>query len=216
VSRLSSASIILAMLAGMTLARPPTAQADRASVVPIESDLGSWDHPTITYAVTLQDAAIDDALATVASAVESWNTALAAAPDEGLHHFSLAPAPTGEKPDIDVLVSAKRRGDWDGSTTLAVAPDGRIEHVMLKVSDPGFGASPNPSSARTTVAHELGHALGLGHASTDDDLMYASAEGLFAPSECDIRAVAIVEAWYLTDAQQFVRPRPQRVRCGVG
>lgn len=79
--------------------------------------------------------------------------------------------------------------DQTSCGTIVEAPNGRVISLLLT----NIHNVTLPSGLVTRCAeHELGHILGLGHTSVDDDLMSTSGAGPATPSTLDLYAVHLL------------------------
>ena len=87
--------------------------------------------------------------------------------------------------------------------------------VMKGASISIFGASAgNEADVEKTSAHEVGHALGAGHANAAGYLMSPSLAQFNSstPTQCDIDAVVAAQNWYFSNAR-LQPPNVDHVAC---
>ncbi len=73
-----------------------------------------------------------------------------------------------------------------------------IKSVDLTISLKAFGLDNSDGILEAVTRHEMGHALGLGHANFDD-LMYPTMGGVDTISACDVAGVVAAQHWKLGD-----------------
>jgi hypothetical protein len=154
----------------------------------------------LTYSVSGDD---PTALSIVRGVVQAWDDALS----------ELALKETNRKPDI-TLVYGPGVADG-GETPHATGARGLTttylngRRLVIKV-EIGVDGGPSPVHAgaiEQITKHELGHALGLGHANWEGDLMSPLVQPTPAPiPSCDIAAVRRANSWKMIDNAR--RPKP--------
>ena len=158
--RLLLAAAALAALS-VAVATPAHAEPLLAPPVAIDSLLWRWPDRTVYVEGTVRGW---DATA----ATRAWNRIPASQP-------TLTPTRKclSWQPCITLRPANKPDVDWYGQTSIpgAVQYDGeqwpRAEHVVIELN-----AITDPECRHTVLTHELGHALGIGHATTGtNDLM---------------------------------------------
>ena len=192
-------------------AGPATAQGS-ASALEL---LGvAWDHTTITYSLQADANVPASTLTEVRAAVREWNAQLARLAG---HYGALRLAPaSGQGADIPIAVRAQPAPQL-GLTSPALAYQTAgcwllQAPVVLNVLDED-GNLMSDDGVFTTAAHELGHALGLGHARSPDDLMYPYySDGRIRPSALDLRGLRAAFGWLDGTSSTPASPRCPQVR----
>jgi hypothetical protein len=156
----------------------------------------------LTYSVVGSDPA---ALSIIRNAVAAWDDAL---PD-------LTMTEVTKKPDIAITYGpgAADGGESPGGTgargLTTTYLNGR--HLVLRV-EIGIDGGPAPVNAgaiEEIAKHELGHALGLGHANWDGDLMSPLVNPTPAPlPPCDVNGVIHANSWRMVDHARRPKPAP--------
>ena len=164
-----------------------------------------WDHTDLTVAVQAHPSATAEQLAAIEGAIQTWSDVLLECFD-GL--ITLTQVSTRREADIVVHYVPTAGGVVFGG--YAICGDHGCPNILVR-SDlpPSLDREPyDPEYLGWVTLHELGHALGLGHATNlleSTDLMGYGWPDLGDPvlSQCDVEALAFVFAWALEGAEPY-------------
>jgi hypothetical protein len=164
-----------------------------------------WDHTDLTVYVQAHPSATDEQIAAIQGAIQTWHSVLEECFDELI---SLTEVDSRQAADIVVHYVPTAGGVVFGGYAICGAH--RCPNILVR-SDlpPSLDRDPyDPEYLGWVTLHELGHALGLGHATNileSYDLMGYGWPELGDPvlSQCDVNALAFVFAWALEGSDPY-------------
>jgi hypothetical protein len=146
----------------------------------------------------------------VAYAVEEWNLKI---PNLRLVEISSASSENDDSnvdADIEVQLVDGLRGMVAGATVMRFDEDGFMNKAIILLPRAAFfvesdsqvfAVQYDPQKLKEIATHEIGHALGLGHANFDSDLMSErlNSDETVNISQCDVNSVLQANQWKLVD-----------------
>src|SRR5829696_7236266 len=146
----------------------------------------------------------------VAFAVEEWNLKI---PNLRLVEISSASSENDDSnvdADIEVQLVDGLRGMVAGATVMRFDEDGFMNKATILLPRAAFfvesdsqvfAVQYDPQKLKEIATHEIGHALGLGHANFDSELMSErlNSDETMNISQCDINSVLQANQWKLVD-----------------
>ena len=180
-----------------------------------------WDHTNLTIAVQAHPKASDAHVEAVHDAIATWDAALR-------HEFGGLITLTDitdeltakHKADIVVHYNPTAGGGVFGG--IALCGDHKCNNVIVRSHlPPSFGSDPySPEYLGYVTLHELGHALGLGHATNlleSTDLMgygWNRQNGIEPEiSQCNMDALAYVFQWAFEGGEPYEPPANGPFEC---
>ena len=158
-----------------------------------------WDHTDLTIAVQAHPSATREQLAAISGAIATWSRTLRECFD-GLITLTNVTGSKRKAADIVVHYVPTAGGVVFGG--YAICGDHGCPNILVRSDLPrSLDRDPyDPEYLGWVTLHEIGHALGLGHATNlleSTDLMGYGWPDLGDPvlSDCDIDALAYVFAW---------------------
>jgi hypothetical protein len=174
----------------------------------ISEDEGNQDDAEISTGEL--DNSGSDLRKAVAFAVEDWNLKI---PNLRLVEISSATSENDDSnvdADIEVQLVDGLRGMVAGATVMRFDEDGFMNKATILLPRAAFfvesdsqvfAVQYDPQKLKEIATHEIGHALGLGHANFDSDLMSErlNSDETMNISQCDINGVLQANQWKLVD-----------------
>jgi hypothetical protein len=146
----------------------------------------------------------------VTRAFEEWDSKI-----EGLKFIE---TPTRRGADVEVYFR-EGQSEKAGITNNYYDYYGFITKSYVQISTGAFGFAFNSNQMEQIVKHEIGHALGLGHANFDGNLMAAQVNrGIGSVSSCDTEAVYAANEWWfdkpvVTQPLYLRQPTTDHIEC---
>jgi hypothetical protein len=182
-----------------------------------------WDHTDITVAVQAAPN-VDPALLDAArDAIEVWDTALRAE-FGGLITLTDVTSELTAKHKADIVIHYVPRAGGTVFGGYAICGDHKCPNILVR-SDlpPSYGVDPySPTYLGYVTLHELGHALGLGHATNlleSTDLMgygWNRTNGIEPVlSDCDLDAIRYIFQWAFDGVEPYAPPANGPYDCSL-
>jgi hypothetical protein len=164
-----------------------------------------FDHTDLTVAVQAAPSATDEELAAIHDAIASWSGVLQQCFDGAITLTDVTGSQPSEQRAADIVVHYVPTAGGLVFAGFSVCGANGCPNVLVRSEfSPGLGIDDyTPEYLYYVTLHELGHALGLGHATNlreSTDLMgYGwigeAPDPLF--SQCDLDALAYIWSWAL-------------------
>jgi hypothetical protein len=169
-----------------------------------------WDHTKLTVAVQAHPSATPEQLSAIHGAIETWSSVLYDCFDGLITLTDVGSAKAGTRRIADIVVHYVPTAGGVVFGGYAICGDHKCPNILVR-SDlpPSLDLEPyDPVYLGWVTLHELGHALGLGHATNlleSTDLMGYGWPDLGDPvlSQCDMDALAFVFAWAIEGADPY-------------
>jgi predicted Zn-dependent protease len=166
-----------------------------------------WDHTDLTIAVQAHPSATEAQLDAIHDAIATWSDVLDRCFD-GL--ITLTDVTGSKRQAADIVVHYVPTAGGVVFGGYAICGDHGCPNILVR-SDlpPSLDRDPyTPEYLGWVTLHEVGHALGLGHATNlleSTDLMGYGWPDLGDPvlSQCDVEALAFVFAWALEGVEPY-------------
>jgi len=179
-----------------------------------------WDHTDLTVAVQAHPGADCTLIAAAREAITIWNAVLTADPE--LNIVTLTDVTDTQSPahKADIVLHYVPHAGGTVFAGYAICGEHKCNNVIVSSDAPKPLGIPqySPEYLGWVTLHELGHALGLGHAEPleeNNDLMgygWPSPEPVLSP--CDLKALKVVFEWAILDpAGEPYPPSVDSVEC---
>ncbi len=180
----------------------PTSNADGLEILNTYYPGYWWDHLDLTIAVQAAPNVSAAHLAAVHDAIAAWDDVLRTCFDDGITLTDVTDSRASEQQAADIVVHYVPRAGGVSFGGYAICGDHGCPNVLVRSDLPkGIGGRVyTPEYLGWVTLHEVGHALGLGHATNleeSTDLMGYGWPDFGDPvlSQCDIDGLAFVFAW---------------------